>query len=59
MKNETKKKIVAVAAGFSLVTLIATFALVLIDHPAQWALGFVTLFFMSVGLFVACTINQD
>ena len=57
MKNETKKKIAAVAAVFGLVTLLGTFALVAIEHPAQWVVGYISAFAMGVGLFTACTID--
>ena len=57
MKNETKMKIAAVAAVMGLITLIGSFILVLIDHPAQWAIGYTSTFAMGVGLFTACTID--
>lgn len=57
MKNETKKKIVAVAAGFGAVTMLGTFALVYIEHPSQWIVGVASIISMGVGLFTACTID--
>lgn len=48
MKNETKKKIAAVSAGFTLATLIGTFILVTFNHPAQWYVGGVCMFGMIV-----------
>lgn len=57
MKKQTKIKIAAVAAGFGLITLIGSFILVLIDHPAQWVVGYISAFAMGVGLFAACTID--
>ena len=57
MKKQTKMKITAVAAGFGLITLIGSFILVLIDHPAQWVVGYISTFAMGVGLFTACTID--
>lgn len=57
MKNETKKKIVAVAAGFGAVTMLGTFALVCIEHPSQWIVGVASILSMGVGLFTACTID--
>lgn len=39
MKNETKKKIAAVSAGFTLATFIGTFILATFNHPAQWYVG--------------------
>ena len=57
MKNKTKKKIAAVAAVFGLITLIGSFILVLIDHPAQWVVGYISTFAMGVALFTACTID--
>ena len=57
MKKQTKMKIAAVAAGFGLITLIDSFILVLIDHPAQWVVGYISAFAMGVGLFTACTID--
>lgn len=58
MKNATKKKIVAVAAVFGLITLISTFALITINHPDQWAVGYTSIFAIGVGLFTACTIEN-
>ena len=57
MRKQTKIKIVAVAAGFGLITLIGSFILVLIDNPAQWVIGYASTFAMGVGLFTACTID--
>lgn len=57
MKKKTKMKIAAVAAGFGLITLIGSFILVLIDHPAQWGIGYISTFAMGVALFTACTID--
>ena len=57
MKKQTKMKIAAVAAGFGLVTLLGTFALVAIEHPAQWVVGYISAFAMGAGLFTACTID--
>lgn len=57
MKKKTKMKIAAVSALFGLVTLLGTFALVAIDHPAQWVVGYISAFAMGVGLFTACTID--
>lgn len=57
MKKKTKMKIAAVSALFGLVTLLGSFALVAIDHPAQWVVGYVSTFAMGVGLFTACTID--
>ena len=39
MKNETKKNIAAISAGFTLATLIGTFILVLFESEAQWYVG--------------------
>ena len=57
MKKQTKMKIAVVAAGFGLVTLLGTFALVAIEHPAQWVVGYISAFAMGAGLFMACTID--
>lgn len=58
MKKQTKIKIAAVAAGFALATLIGTFILVVIDHPAQWYVAGVCIAAMGVTGFVGVTIED-
>ena len=58
MKKQTKIKIAAVSAGFSIVTLIGTVALVVIEHPAQWWVAGVCIAAMACGLFVGCSIED-
>lgn len=58
MKKQTKIKIAAVAAVFGLITLIGSFILVLVNHPAQWVVGYTSTFAMGVGLLTACTIEN-
>ena len=60
MKKQTKMKIAAVAAVVAvlgLITLICSFILVLIGHPAQWVVGYISAFAMGAGLLTACTID--
>lgn len=58
MKKQTKIKIAAVAAGFALATLIGTFILVVIKHPAQWYVAGVCIAAMGVTGFVGVTIED-
>ena len=58
MKKQTKIKIAAVAAGFALATLIGTFVLVAIKHPAQWYVAGVCIAAMGVTGFVGVTIED-
>lgn len=57
MKNETKKKIAAVSAGFGLVTLIGSAAFVAIEHPAQWYVAAVSILEIGIAIFTFCTID--
>ena len=57
MKKQTKMKIAAVAAVFGLVTLLGTFALVSIEHPAQWYFAGASILALGVAIFTTCTID--
>lgn len=57
MKNLTKMKIAAVAAGFALATLIGTVVLVAIEHPVQWYVAAVSILAIGVAIFTTCTID--
>lgn len=55
MKNETKKKIAAVSALFTLAAFICTIILVLIEHPAQWDFASASILAFGVAIFTTCT----
>lgn len=57
MKKQTKIKITAVAAGFALATLFGAAVLVVIAHPAQWAVATVSVLAIGISIFTACTID--
>lgn len=56
MKKQTKIKIAAVAAGFTLATFIGTIVLVKIEHPAQWAMAAICILSLVVAGFVGASI---
>jgi hypothetical protein len=58
MKNETKKKIAAVSAGFTLTAFISTFILVTFNHPAQWYMGGACGIGMIVTFLFTCLIED-
>lgn len=58
MKKQTKMKIAAVSAGFTLVTLIGTIVLVAIGHTAQWGFASVCGIAMGVTAFFCVTIED-
>ena len=58
MKKQTRMKIAAVAAGFALATLIGTFVLVAIEHPAQGYVAGVCIVAMGVTGFIGVTIED-
>lgn len=57
MKNQTKKKIAAVSAGFTLATFIGTFILVTFHHPAQWHVGGACMLGMAVTFVFMCSMD--
>lgn len=58
MKKQTKMKIAAVSAGFTLATLIGTIVLVVIEHPAQWDVAGSCMVAMGVTAFFGVTIEN-
>lgn len=58
MKNETKKKIAAVSAGFTLTTFIGTFILATFNHPAQWYVAGACMLGMIMTFIFGCSIED-
>lgn len=58
MKKQTKIKIAALSAGFGLVMLFGTIALIAIEHPAQWPVAGVCIAALGIGIFTGCTIED-
>lgn len=57
MKNQTKIKVTAIAAGFTLATFAGTFILASFNHPAQWYIGGACILGMIVMFAFGCSID--
>lgn len=58
MKKQTKIKVTAIAAGFTLATFVGTIILVSNEHYAQWYAGVACTIGMCVSIFFGVTIED-
>lgn len=58
MKKQTKIKVTAIAAGFTLATFAGTVVLVSNEHPAQWYVAGACMLGMCVSAFFGITIED-
>lgn len=58
MKRQTKIRVTAIAAGFTIATLVGTFILESYEHPAKWYVAGACMIGMCVSAFFGVTIED-
>ena len=58
MKKQTKIKVTAIAACFAFATMVGTFILCMLQHPAEWYMAGICAIAMAIMIFVGVTIEN-